>query len=80
MKFTFNDGDITAFGIEFKQGVATEVDDEFIIGKLTGNSHFTSEEEESLKQKAIDLGLNVDAGFNFWSLEKLREEVAAAEK
>lgn len=80
MKFTFNDGDIVAFGIEFKQGVATEVDDEFIIGKLTGNSHFTSEEEENLKQKAIDLGLNVDAGFNFWSLEKLREEVAAAEK
>lgn len=39
MRFISN-CDINIYDIEFKEGVATDVDDAFVINKLKGNSHF----------------------------------------
>jgi hypothetical protein len=32
---------VTAFGVTFPKGTTVTVEDDFVIGKLTGNSHFT---------------------------------------
>jgi len=42
---------VTAFGVEFKKGKASEVKDPYAIGKLQNNSHF-AEVKASAPKKA----------------------------
>ena len=53
MKFISN-CDINIYDIEFKEGVATDVDDAFVINKLKGNSHFKKVTTRRKKTKKPD--------------------------
>lgn len=43
---------VVNYGITFDLGVPVEVDDPFVIGKLSGNCHFEAVGEESVPAEA----------------------------